>query len=261
MRILKRIGAGVAIGVANIIPGLSGGTMAVILDVYDELLWVLNDLISFKESFWKSFWLICQFGLGIALGCFGLAQVTTVLLETFPTSCYSFFTGLILGSIVIFQSRYRVLVWELRGILIILIGMSLSLGMSLVSVSEHMGEASFYYILISACLASATMLLPGISGSMLLLLLGVYPVIIAGIQAVDFNVLMPLCLGASLGIIGMIKVVSWAISEHPKGLYQLVMGLLIGSAVVIWPGFSVSPMLWLDIALLGAGAVLLKYLG
>ena len=110
---LKRILSGLAIGFADLIPGVSGGTMAVILNVYDDIVFQLNELISFKKGFWKAFGILAQFGVGVILGILSLAQIISFLLQAFPSVASYFFVdyffmGLILGSVVMFQSRYQV---------------------------------------------------------------------------------------------------------------------------------------------------------
>jgi len=233
---------GMCMGAADVVPGVSGGTMAFILGIYQELIEAVRSvnarfiraLLSFRirEAMacvpWK---FLGSLVLGILLAVFSLARVLAWLLENKPVLIWSFFFGLILASILtvgrkIEQRNLSALLWALLGTMsaYFLVGM----------VPVNTPEAS-WFLFLSGAVAICAMILPGISGSFILVLLGKYHFVLAAVNERNFFVLAVFTAGAVLGIISFSRLLSWLLKKHHDVTIALLLGLMLGSLRKVWP--------------------------
>lgn len=250
---------GIAVGIANIIPGVSGGTMAVILGIYENLTSSIGNVITQKNDRWKNLVFLFSIGAGAVTGVFLLAHIFTVLLEGGASKQYTyfFFIGLIVGSIPFILKLHndmkitplRVLSFlaAVTGIVITAyFGSSSVESDKIVATGELWGifklsDISLGYsiwLIVCGILGAGAMVLPGFSGSALLVSLGEYDNILSFI---DQRMIIPIILvGAGIipGIIVVSKLISYLLKKFPAGTYYFIIGLLIASIFQIYHEIS-----------------------
>lgn len=241
---------GACMGAADVIPGVSGGTIAFIMGIYDEFVGSLASINGealklllkgrFSE-FWKhingSFLLSLVAGIGISV--IALAGLMQMLLTDFPIQTWAFFFGLIVAS-SIFIIR-GISGWKLRDGLLLILGVAL--GAVICTLSPTQTPDGLWFIFLSGALAICAMILPGISGSFILLILGKYQYImgcISGlVSGVDFTrnllILGVFGLGAIIGILSFTRFLHWLLARWKKETMIVLAGFIIGSLVKIWP--------------------------
>lgn len=236
-------------GIAEVIPGVSGGTIAFITGIYEELIETIKGFSFKKVNVWKeqsfsAFWkalngpfLVKLMGgmvLGVGLGAFTITR----LLETYPEPLWAFFFGLILASSV-YISR-EVSKWNISRVLLLVAGVLLAYCVTQISPSE--GSDNYLYIFLCGVIAISALILPGISGSFILLLLGMYMVIIptlknflSGPNIGDFLVLAVFGLGCLTGLAVFSRVISWTFKRYKEQTLAFLTGVVLGSLGKIWP--------------------------
>ncbi len=233
---------GVAMGAADIVPGVSGGTIALITGIYEELISTLKNInISllktlFKDGF-KVFWknlngnFLSILLLGIASSVILLAQIIVFLLENHEYKIWGFFFGLIISSAFLIIKDINSLkavhiIWILFGILIA----------ALISLSNTTQiPDTDVFIFLTGSIAITAMILPGISGSFILLLLSKYEYIITAIKEFDIRTLLVFGLGCVFGLIIFSRILHFLFQNYKQNLLSLLSGFLIGSLIKIWP--------------------------
>ena len=248
---IKLFFKGVFMGIADAMPGVSGGTIALLVGIYEELIKSISELnISlFSElkkngfnSFWKklngNFLLVLSLGIGISLISF--VKISANLLENFPLYIWSFFLGLIFATIYVIYKMIND--WSLVSLFFLVISILFSLFLSSFSIYETT-EISLLFILFSGIIASSAMILPGISGSLILVILGVYAYLIKSIDNLEFIVIFTFILGAIIGLLGFSRILKYLFKNHRNVTYTIMLGLVIGSIEKVWPwnkSFSVE---------------------
>ena len=241
---------GACMGAADVIPGVSGGTIAFIMGIYDEFVGSLASinmeavklLFSGKfKAFWKhingSFLLSIVIGIGISVVC--LAGLMQYLLANKPIQTWAFFFGLIVAS-SIFIIR-GISGWKLREVLFLVFGVVL--GVTICTLSPPQTPDGLWFIFLSGAIAICAMILPGISGSFILLILGKYQYImgvisdlVSGVN-IGQNILIigVLGIGAVIGILAFSKFLHWLLARWQKETMIVLAGFIIGSLVKVWP--------------------------
>ena len=248
---IKLFFKGVFMGIADAMPGISGGTIALLVGIYEELIKSISELnISlFSElkkngfnSFWKklngNFLLVLSLGIGISLISF--VKISANLLENFPLYIWSFFLGLIFATIYVIYKMIKH--WSVVSLLFLVISILFSLFLSSFSIYETT-EISLLFVLFSGIIASSAMILPGISGSLILVILGVYAYLIKSIDNLEFIVIFTFILGAIIGLLGFSRILKYLFKNHRNVTYTIMLGLVIGSIEKVWPwnkSFSVE---------------------
>lgn len=269
MEILKLILKGIVLGVANVIPGVSGGTMAVVFNVYDKIIELICPNVKKILKAWK-FWL--PLGIGMGIGVIGFSKIITKLLENFPIPTTFFFIGLILGSIpLIFRKMKSNLDSKIEVkkivflILSFLIGLFLVLSMiifgssdidsaktvaktSAMALSTSLDVKTAILLFIAGVAAAVAMIIPGISGSFLLLALGMYGTIMASISRLDVIFLLPFAFGVGVGLILGAGLVRFLMAKIPAYTYSAILGLIVGSVFVIFPGLCQGLIMIISVA-------------
>ena len=246
MEYVKYFLCGLIFGTANVIPGVSGGTMLVVFGIFDRL----TDAISGIKKIFKNFPFLLTFALGAGAGILVSAKVISQMFVSFGVQTNMFFIGLILGGIPLI---YRLGTAEKKPkplcILPFVIAMAFVIGLAVLEklnifslTAETVEGFDFVFSLKmvgSAALAAVTMIIPGISGSFVMMLLGVYETIIGALSSFNFYVIIPFAIGAVVGIVVGAKLISMLIAKNRLMVYSALMGLVIGSVYAILPdGFG-----------------------
>ena len=236
---IKKIIAGIAVGIANVIPGVSGGTIAVVFGVYSDLIGAASlDIKTIKANF-KIY--LCLFG-GMGLGVLLFARLFRLVYERFPIQTNFFFVGLIVGSIFIIFDLVREKEKEssftkVSKIVWFFIGLSIMLALyffkgaaaSSAAAIETLSLGNFILLFLIGFAGAAAMVIPGISGSFLLLILGAYYTVIKAITDLNIPVLIPIGLGVLAGFILSARLIGFLMEKFPKITYAFILGLVAGS--------------------------------
>jgi putative membrane protein len=232
---------GLAMGAADVVPGVSGGTMAFILGVYSTL---LNAIKSFNFKALRlllsakigellrhvSFFFLVALGAGILTAVLALANALGNALEQQPTLVYAFFGGLIVASIISVALMLR---WNLTAVLALIVGALFAYW--LVALPELAdADHSFLTLFFSGAVAICAMILPGISGSFILLILGQYKFVLDAVRALDFGSVAAVALGAAIGIVAFSRLLSWLLKHYYTATVAALVGFMIGSLRRIW---------------------------
>ena len=254
---------GACMGAADVIPGVSGGTIAFIMGIYDDFVGSLAAIngeavkLLFKGQF-KAFWkhingsFLLSLVIGIGISVISLAGLMQMLLSDFPIQTWAFFFGLIVAS-SIFIIR-GISGWRLREGLLLVLG--IILGVVICTLSPTQTPDGLWFIFLSGALAICAMILPGISGSFILLILGKYQYIMGCISdlvsGVNFGQnFLTLCIfgiGAVVGILGFSKFLHWLLARWNKETLIVLAGFIIGSLVKVWPWSNTEALAQADAA-------------
>lgn len=233
---------GVCMGAADVIPGVSGGTIAFLTGIYQELVDSIRsvNLASVKlllsgriGAFWKAVNgpFLLSVAAGILASVFSLARLMKYLLEYHPIPLWSFFFGLILASAVyILRELDR---WNAANAVSLAAGIGVAAYICLVT-PGHTPEAG-WFVFLSGAIAICAMILPGISGSFILLLLGKYAFVMEAVTSLDVPVLALFAAGAVVGILSFSRLLSWLLKKYYMQTIALLSGFMIGSLVKVWP--------------------------
>ncbi len=232
---------GATMGAADVVPGVSGGTMAFIMGVYQELLDAIKSVnaevvglllrLRVREVFDRVPWrFLLALGAGIVSSALLLARAITWLLENQPVLLYSFFFGLVLASIVAIGVHVR---WTGGALATFLLGTAVAWWVvGLVPLNMPHDPLTVF---LSASVAITAMILPGISGSFILLILGQYAHVLEAIKNLDVVTLLPFGVGIVVGIAAFARVLSWLLRHHAQVTITLLVGFMVGSLRKIWP--------------------------
>ncbi|AYV68604.1 DUF368 domain-containing protein [Niallia circulans] len=237
----KNLYRGFIMGISDLIPGVSGGTIAVILGIYDRLLDAISGF--FSRNWKKQLGFLIPLAVGMGAALLLLSRLIEFLLENYHEPTQFFFIGLIIGVIPLMLKEARPKKNFGSGHYIILTIAAIIIAsmafMHPVKSIEPITSLTVWSVLglfLSGWLASMAMLLPGISGSFILLLLGVYSTAINALSTWNIPVIIVLGLGAIIGFIGSSKGIKYALSHFPHITYAIIIGLIIGSLFVVFPG-------------------------
>ncbi len=240
---------GALIGMSDSVPGVSGGTIAVLTGIYARLITAISafDLQALRllsrrdfSAAWRH--VDASFLLPLAGGmlCGLLLSANTVLfaLEHYPVLLGAFFMGLVLGALFLLRGEFALA--TPAGLVLFVVGAVVVGGLAWLEPMS--GEASNGRLFLAGAVAISAMLLPGLSGAFLLLLMGVYEPMLAALVAFDLAPLVSFAAGCAVGILVFSRALSWLLSHFRAQAYSLIGGLLLGSLLVIWPWqFSTSP--------------------
>lgn len=229
-------------GAADVIPGVSGGTMAFILGIYEELLEAIRSFdlqflklllrLKIKEALNRTSWrFLTALLFGIFLAVFSLARILSWLLHNHPVLIWSFFFGLILASVYTVGRHLQkwslpISVWMFMGT----VGSYLLVGLVPVKTPD-----SPWFLLMSGSVAICAMILPGISGSFILVLLGKYTYLLEAVNNRDFLPLILLATGAVLGLIAFVRFLNWLLKKFHDPTLAVLTGIMLGALRKVWP--------------------------
>jgi len=283
MKTLKLVLIGIALGIANIIPGVSGGTLAVVFGVYDSLIDLIGLNIKKILSQWK-FWL--PLAAGIALGIVFFSKLINRLLELYPSSALWFFTGIIAGSLPFIAvktyketnakiehtengnkksggEKSRIILRRFSVCAACVLAFTLMLYIKYLnkenftqSAQINGGFALQVKLCVSTALAAAAMIIPGISGSFLMLIFGTYNTVIRAVADLNFVLLLSVALGACAGLLGGAALIRLLLRKFCAQTYGAILGLVAGSLIVLYPGIPVKNEMFFSALLFIAGTIL-----
>lgn len=241
---------GMFIGGTMLIPGVSGGTMAIILGVYQKL---LSAVANIKKDFKNSILTLIPFALGGALGAVILASPIEKLLFLFPLPVMYFFLGSVAGGIPLLLKKAFVgenkRLFKLKDLIAIVLGVAVTLVFSIIpenilDVSDSSGIVAFLIFFVIGMICSLTLMLPGISTSYMLLILGAINTVYKAFESLDVAVLLPMVLGALFGMILFSRLIEAQLRLHPRTSFLTIFGFIIGSVaqLVIKPVITVNPI-------------------
>ncbi len=232
---------GIAMGIADLIPGVSGGTMAFILGIYEQLLTAIKAFnLRLAQTLFQGrireaiaqipFGFLIPLALGLGVAVLSMARVMRYLLENHPVYLFSFFFGLIIASIIAVGINLR---WRPATLLALIIGAGAAyIIVGLVPLAMPHDPLTLFF---SGMLAIMAMILPGISGSFILLILGQYAYVLNAVSDLDVLAIVPVALGAVVGLLGFVRVLSWMLNHHHDVTVAVLVGFMIGSLRKIWP--------------------------
>ena len=234
---------GLAMGAANVIPGVSGGTVALITGIFEKLidsikafnLTALKLLLSGKLKDFARYinldFLLAVFS-GVAISILTLARLFDFLFKSYPVYIWSFFFGLILASVYFIGKTVEK--WRLSVVISLIVGTAFAFSVSVLSPASE--NSSMLYLFICGIIAACSMILPGLSGSFVLILLGNYQlVMIDSINDLNLMVLLPVVIGAVIGLLAFSHVLSWVFKKFKDQTIALLTGFILGSMGILWP--------------------------
>ena len=233
---------GCAMGMADVVPGVSGGTIAFISGIYEELLdsirsvdaTALRLLLRFRlAEFWRHIngRFLLPVLLGIAVAIFSLARLMTYLLKNHPIAIWSFFFGLIVASALLVARQIGR--WDWRTVLAFAVGAAAAWWITVATPAETPDD--WWFVMLSGAIAICAMILPGISGAFILLLLGKYQYIMHAVGEFDIPVIAVFVIGAAAGIISFSHLLSWLLKHWHDVTVAVLMGFMVGSLNKVWP--------------------------
>jgi len=234
---------GFAMGAANVIPGVSGGTIALLTGIFNEFIEALNSLMSIStwklllKGDFKEFWrtihgtFLLWLAIGVLLSVFSLAKLMEYVLAHHPVQTWAFFFGLIIVSAIFMLSDIKG--WKGSDLCWLIGGVALGAFICLLSPTETTSD--LWFIALCGAIAICTMILPGISGSFILVLLGKYEFIMKAVSELNIPVLLVFALGCVIGIVAFSKFLHWLIGKYEKQTLLVLIGFTIGALVKVWP--------------------------
>ncbi|WP_058305795.1 DUF368 domain-containing protein [Gracilibacillus massiliensis] len=236
----RNIYRGMLMGASDVVPGVSGGTIAVVLGIYDRLIEAINGF--FSKDYKKHLMFLVPLGIGVLTAIFLLAGLIEWLFEHYPKQTQLVFLGLIIGVLpFLFKKSEAKRTFKTNHFLLVVIGMVVVGSMAFFQTGEPapvtaFSPTTYLWLFGSGFIASSAMILPGISGSFLLYVIGSYTTIISAIKNLDIIVIATVGAGILLGILLMSKIIHYFLEAFPIATYAVVIGMVIGSVFVIFPG-------------------------
>ena len=236
----KNVLIGAIVGIASVLPGVSGGLIAILCGVYERL---IDDLSDLRHKLFSDFRFLFTLGTGLIVGMFAAVLVLDYTLNSFEILCMSFFFGLILAQIpdIYALSGHRIgKGTSLNQILAFVIGLGIVVALMFVNTEDGTGIrpevhsiTNMALFCICGILLAISKIVPGISGSSLLIALGLFDVTISSMAHLDLYFLIPLGIGLVIGVLGFSKVMSLCLKKYRSQTYLMILGLTIGSLLII----------------------------
>ncbi|MFQ3787947.1 DUF368 domain-containing protein [Halomonas sp. A29] len=235
---------GAGMGAADAVPGVSGGTIAFVTGIYEELIHTIKQFGPSAFTAWRRGGLAGLFAhlnltfvipllLGIGASLVSVAHLVVWLMDDYPLLLNGFFFGLVAASAVV-VSRHPA-DWKLWHLIPLILGLLLAHGLpSLMPLVTQLGSPSLVLI-VGGAIAISALLLPGVSGSFLLLTMGLYGTVMQGIRSFDLALLSTFAVGCLIGLFGFSRLLSWLLRHHHTATLQLLIGFIVGSLPVLWP--------------------------
>jgi putative membrane protein len=241
---------GVVIGVANVIPGVSGGTMMVSMGIYDDIISSINNLF---KNFKKSLLTLLPYGIGMVAGIVGFAFAIEWLFGKFPIPTALLFIGLIFGGIPMLWKKVKGKT-DAGAVILFILFFALIIGLEILGQRTgierelNLTPVGIIISVIVGCIAAATMIIPGVSGSMVMMILGYYNSIIGtvtglitALKETDFKsffgllgALIPFIIGVVIGLFGVAKLIRYLLDKHESKTYAAILGLIAASPYPVY---------------------------
>jgi len=234
---------GMAMGAANVIPGVSGGTIALITGIFERLIDAIKSFDGtaikllltgkFKEfSKHIDFWFLVYVFAGVGIAILSIARLFEFLFKDYPIFIWSYFFGLVLASVYFVGKTVKK--WNASVVITFILGTTIAVAISVLNpASENSG---FIYLIICGVVAVCSMILPGLSGSFVLILLGNYQlVMISAVNDFNLKILSPVVIGAGVGLIFFSHLLSWLLKKYHNQTLSMLTGFILGSLGILWP--------------------------
>lgn len=256
---------GLCVGGTMLVPGVSGGSMAMILGEYDRL---VSSVSSFMKHKKESALFLCIFALGGGAGMVAFANPIQKLIAMFPLPMMYFFIGAVAGGVPLMYQKARVArfswksaLWLLAGVAVVLLLNLLPTGLlSAGNILEERNMMGYGIMLAAGFIAAIALILPGISVSYMLLIMGIYDPVMQAIGGLHFSVLLPLGVGLVLGIVLTTRILEIMMNRYPGATYMVILGFVIGSIIYVFPGLPAGIWWVWCLAALAAGFVIIRLL-
>lgn len=234
---------GIAMGAADVVPGVSGGTIAFISGIYEELLGSISGVNfglvkTLKNEGIKAAWrqvngnFLAALLSGIFISIVSLSKIIKWLLENEAILLWSFFFGLVLASI--FYIGKQIEKWNFKISILGIIGVVFGYVITILP-ATNTSDISYVFLIFSGAIASCAMILPGISGSYILLLIGIYPVVMTAITERNINILSAIAIGVIIGLLSFSKLLKWLFAHYKQEMLVVLTGIMLGSLNKVWP--------------------------
>jgi len=243
---------GIAMGAANVIPGVSGGTIALITNIFERL---INAIKSFdfkalkllftgkmKEfAIYTDIYFLIAVFTGVVIAIVSLARIFDFLFENYPVYIWAYFFGLVLASVYfVGKTVHR---WNIPVVLSFLVGTAIAIAISVLNPATE--NDGFFYLMLCGVAGICSMILPGLSGSFILFIMGNYKlVVIDAVNNLDAGILLPVAIGAIAGLLAFSHLLSWVLKRFRNQTIALLTGFILGSLRILWPWQS--PVYLLD---------------
>ncbi|MDT8392291.1 MAG: DUF368 domain-containing protein [Bacteroidales bacterium] len=234
---------GMAMGAANVIPGVSGGTIALITEIFERLINAIKsfDLKAVKllaRGKFRSFiqhtdlYFLLAIMAGIIIAIVSLARLFDFLFRDYPVYIWAFFFGLVLASVYFVGKR----ITKITPAVIITFILGTAIAVAITFLSKGQESDNFFYLILCGVAAICSMILPGLSGSFILFIMGNYRLVaIDAINERDFSILFPVILGAVVGLIAFSHILAWVFKKYRNETISVLTGFILGSVSILWP--------------------------
>ena len=237
---------GFGMGAANVVPGVSGGTIALLTGIYADIVNALNAVT--EKQTWKAllkgrlaeFWklingdFLIALMVGVVVSVFSLAKVVTSCLTLYPILTWAFFFGLILASTVIMFRDVKD--FRLRDMIFVICGIVIGVVVCTLSPTETRDD--IWFIFICGAVSICAMILPGISGSFILLVMGKYNYVMQAISDFNWPIIIVFAIGCAVGILAFAKFLHWLLARWERQTLLVLLGFVLGSLIRVWPWYD-----------------------
>ncbi len=241
MNFISNFFKGILIGAGAILPGISSGVLCVVFGIYEKL---LDSVLDFFKNIRKNFKFLFPLFLGSLLGIVFFSKILNFLLYSFPMQTKSTFVGLILSSIPsLIKNINKKQKFKLHYIFYLLF--SLTLGIIMVFLEKNTmitssAQYNYFYLILCGFLMSIGIIVPGVSSTIILMLLGVYSTYLTSVSSLYFPILIPIGIGILIGSILFMKITKFCLNNFYAETFYIIIGFTLGSVLVIWPDFSLD---------------------
>lgn len=240
MDFFKNFLKGIAISISQIVPGVSGGTIAMILGIYDKLLYAVNNIVNDFKNQYK---ILVQVGLGAVIGIFLFSNIVKTLFDKFPIQVGYLFIGVILGGAPLMYRKATVKGFSKSSILYLIAGVAIVLLMgepdnTASAIITKLSLFNFIWLFFGGFVVAVALILPGISGSFMLFILGLYNTVMTAVAQVNILILIPVIIGVVVGTLVTARVIELLLKKFPNQTYILIFGFILGSVFAVFPGFD-----------------------
>ena len=240
MSFIKDFIKGIAIGAGAILPGISSGVICVILGIYETL---LNCVLSFFKNVKENLKILFPIVLGVFGGILLFGNILKYVFYAYPIQTKFIFIGLILGNIpALFKKACSKQTFKLRYLIYLFATFAIGIGLVILednlNISSSATEYSYTFLIISGLLMSAGVIIPGISSTLILMLLGVYDAYLISVSSLYLSVLIPMGIGLFIGSLLCMKLIKFLLDKFHAQTFFSIIGFTLGSIFVLYPGFT-----------------------
>lgn len=253
---------GIAIGISFLVPGVSGGTMAIILGVYDDL---IHSISAFFKEMKKNIIFLAQIGAGGVVGLLLFSKLISYALENFRFPMTYLFIGVILGGLPVLWKKCTDAGDNKWDFLYLVAGFIIVVVMTLepskiVDLANSTGIVNILFLLLAGFITAVALILPGISTSFMLLTLGLYDITLESINNLNVAFLAPLAIGCGIGVLATTKLLENLMQKHTRRTYLVILGFVVGSLLQVFPGIPAGMDILYSLITLVAGFIAIRYI-